>query len=305
VSASRFSPELCEALRACVRGGVAFDEPLARHTSWRVGGPADAFVSPADEDDLCAVMRFASAHALPVTLLGAGSNLLVLDGGVRGLTLSLSEGLRAIHATEVGVVAEAGCRVGRLLTFCAVRGLAGLEFLADIPGTVGGVVAMNAGAMGGELKDVALSIDVVLPGGARRTLAAGDVPFVYRATGLPAGAVVSRCTMRARVGDPREVQERITRIRKIRRAAQPAGASAGSTFKNPPGDHAGRLIEAAGLKGTRAGGAVVSERHANFILNEGSATAADVLTLIRTIQERVRAAFHVALELEVKVVGEP
>jgi UDP-N-acetylmuramate dehydrogenase len=296
-----------EELRSRVRGDVLFDEPLSKHTSWRVGGPADALISPADEADLAEVMRFAKSRGLPLCVLGAGSNLLVRDGGIRGLTLSLGKGLRSLRVADdmLTVIADAGCRIGRLLTFCAVRGLAGLEFLADIPGTVGGVVVMNAGAMGGELKDVAAAIEVLLEDGTPQTLIVEEIPFVYRAAALPPGCVVTRAGLHVTSGDPALIQERISAIRRKRRAAQPTGASAGSTFKNPPLDYAGRLIEAAGLKRLRVGGAEVSERHANFILNTGGATAADVLALIDRIREEVWAKFNVLLELEVKVVGEP
>jgi UDP-N-acetylmuramate dehydrogenase len=300
---ARLTPAQRAQLARRVRGEVRFDEPLSRHTSWRVGGPADALVFPADEADLCAAVRFAAEEGLPKIVLGGGSNLLVRDGGIPGIALCLTRGLRRIDLAQGQVVAEAGCRVGRLLTFCIVRGLAGLEFLADIPGTVGGVVVMNAGAMGGELCDVARWIDVVLEGGAVRRLAAEEVPFAYRTSGLPPGAVVARAGLSVTSGDPRVLAERIGGIRRARRAAQPTGASAGSTFKNPPGDYAGRLIEAAGLKGRRVGAAVVSERHANFIVNLGGATATDILELIDIVQAEVRARFNVQLELEVKVVG--
>jgi UDP-N-acetylmuramate dehydrogenase len=298
-------PALRQELRRRVRGEVRFDEPLSGHTTWRVGGPADALVCPADAADLCEVVRFAHENGLPRLVLGAGSNLLVLDGGVRGIVLALEKGLRRIELSGDDVVAEGGARVGRLLTFCAVRGRAGLEFLADIPGTVGGAVYMNAGAMGSEIKDVATSIGLVLADGRAELVDAAAIPFRYRESGLPAGSIVARCALRTTAGDPAEIQARISAIRKKRRALQPAGPSAGSTFKNPPGDYAGRLIEAAGLKGRRVGDAVVSERHANFLLNAGNASAHDVLALIRIIQAEVRSRFGVSLELEVQVVGDP
>jgi UDP-N-acetylmuramate dehydrogenase len=299
------SPALRSELRARIRGDVRFEEPLARFTSWRIGGPAEAFVEAADSDDVAEVQRFAAAHTLPKLIVGGGSNLLILDGGVRGLVLSMTRGLRSIEEDGDLVVAGAGCRIGRLLTYCTARGRAGLEFLADIPGTVGGVVAMNAGAMGGELRDVARHVDLVYADGTSERVDAARIPFVYRAGRLPQGSIVVRAALETRADAPRAVQTRVSDIRRKRRAAQPAGASAGSTFKNPPGDYAGRLIEAAGLKGRRIGGAEISTRHANFIVNLGGATAADVLELIRIAREEVLRRFQVQLELEVKVVGEP
>lgn len=292
-------------LRASVRGELRFDEPMSLHTSWRVGGPAEVFVSPADQDDLASLLRVAHAHGLPKLVVGGGSNMLVLDGGVPGLVVDTTVGLRKLRQEGSLVVAEGGCRVGRLLTFCATRGRAGLEFLADIPGTVGGVVLMNAGAMGGEVKDAARWIELALADGQRERIDAATVPFVYRRAPLPEGCVVLEAALETHDGEPRAVQARISELRRKRRAAQPQGASAGSTFKNPPGDFAGRLIEAAGLKGRRIGDAEISPRHANFIVNHGQATAKDVLALVQLAQETVRRMFQVELELEVKVVGLP
>jgi UDP-N-acetylmuramate dehydrogenase len=303
--ARHLSPALREELVARVRGLVRFEVPLSRHTTWRVGGPAEALVWPADEADLASVLRFASTHALPWFVLGAGSNLLVQDGGIPGIVISLERGLRRLEASPPLVIAEAGCRIGRLLAFCAARGIAGLEFLAEIPGTVGGAVVMNAGAMGGEVKGVLRWVDLLLSDGTLQRLFAQSIPFAYRHSELPAGSVVVRAALETREGDPREVKDRISSIRRARRAAQPAGATAGSTFKNPPGDFAGRLLEAAGLKGRAVGAAIVSERHANFIVNRGGATAREVLKLIRLMEREVFARFQVRLELEVKVVGEP
>ncbi len=299
------SPELVADLRARLRGEVLADEPMSRHTSWRIGGPADLFVSPADEADLAELMRFLQQHRLPKLMLGGGSNMLVRDGGIRAVVVSLTKGLRAISIEGDLVVAEAGCRVGRLLTFCGARGRAGLEFLADIPGTVGGVVAMNAGAMGGELRDVARHVDFVLEDGSRMRIDAAAIPFSYRSGRIPPGSVVSRATLATTAADPEAVQQAVADIRKKRRAAQPQAPSAGSTFKNPAGDFAGRLIESVGLKGIRIGNAVISTRHANFIVNEGGASAADVLALIELAKREVHARCQIQLELEVKVVGEP
>ena len=300
-----FDDALRAELRARVRGAVRFDEPMRLHTSWRVGGPAEAFVAPADTDDLVETVKFAHGHALPKLLVGGGSNLLVLDGGIPGLVIDTTFGLRSLHQEGALVVAEGGCRIGRLLTFCATRGRAGLEFLADIPGTVGGVVLMNAGAMGGEVKDVARWLDIAREDGQRARIDATSVPFVYRHAPLPEGCVVLNAALETHDGEPKAVQARISEIRRKRRAAQPQGASAGSTFKNPPGDFAGRLIEAAGLKGRRVGDAEISVRHANFIVNVGQATAKDVQALVQLAQEEVRRSFQVELELEVKVVGLP
>jgi UDP-N-acetylmuramate dehydrogenase len=285
---------------------VALDEPLAHWTSLRVGGPADALVRIDTREELVRVLGFCRAHALSVSILGGGFNSLVRDGGLRGVVVRLA-GLREVALAGDGLVrAEAGVTHSQLTRFCAEQGRSGLEFAVGIPGTVGGWIAMNAGVHGREIKDVLTSLELYDPAlGAIGSRAREALVFRYRATELPAGAVVVSATFRTEPAPPEQIRERQKTLLAQRRATQPVDQpSCGSVFKNPAGDYAGRLIEAAGLKGTREGGAMISELHANFIVNLGGASAADVLRLIERARAEVSARFGIALETEVRVEGE-
>ncbi|MEX2208990.1 MAG: UDP-N-acetylmuramate dehydrogenase [Myxococcota bacterium] len=285
---------------------MALDEPLAHWTSLRVGGPADALVRVDTREELVRVCGFCRAHALPVAILGGGFNSLVRDGGLRGVVVRLA-GLREVALAGEGLVrAEAGVTHSQLTRFCAEQGRSGLEFAVGIPGTVGGWIAMNAGVHGREMKDRVTSLELFDPAlGAIASRAREQLVFRYRATELPPGAVVVSATFRTEQAKPEEIRERQKALLAQRRATQPVDQpSCGSVFKNPPGDYAGRLIEAAGLKGTREGNAAISELHANFIVNLGGASAADVLRLIERARAEVSARFGVALETEVRVEGE-
>jgi UDP-N-acetylmuramate dehydrogenase len=283
---------------------VRFDVPLSRFTSLRVGGAADALASPPDREALARTLRVCAEHRLPVTVLGNGFNTLVRDGGVEGVVLRLAA-LREIRREGGDLVAEAGVSHASLTRHCAREGLAGLEFAAGIPGTVGGWVAMNAGVPGREVKDVVRAVEVMEGDGARRCLPADALRFEYRcAPGLPAGAVVVSAAFRVRESSPEQVQGEVDRHLDKRARTQPLDVpSCGSVFKNPTGDFAGRLIEAAGLKGARSGGAEISPVHANFIVNRGGAKAADVLALIGEARAAVHGRTGVWLEPEVRVWG--
>jgi UDP-N-acetylmuramate dehydrogenase len=295
---------LAEKLRLRLRGPVTGDAPLARHTSFKIGGPADVLAVPADVEDLRAALAFAREEGLPVHVLGGGSNTLVRDGGVRGLVLQPGA-LQDLERREPGVRAGAGVRVSRLLAFCTKHGLAGLEVLSGVPGTVGGAIWGNAGAWGGAVADCLDEVELVLPDGRAERLRRSDIPFRYRASGLPPGAVLTAGTFALRSCDPADVRRRISGYLVRRNAVQPVQhRSAGSIFKNPPGDFAGRLVEQAGLKGTGIGGAVISERHGNFIVNRGGARATEVLALMELARRRVRETAGIDLELEVRVIGE-
>ena len=292
---------LADALGAAVR----FDVPLARFTSLRVGGAADALAEPKDRAALAACLRACAAHDVPVTVLGNGFNTLVRDDGVAGLVLRL-HGLRALAREAGGALrAEAGVTHTSLTRHCVQHGLAGLEFGAGIPGTVGGWIAMNAGVPEREVKDVAVDVLVMERDGGERALAPNALRFEYRrAPGLPDGAVVVAAAFRVRDSSPAEVQKEVDRHLEKRSRTQPLDVpSCGSVFKNPPGDFAGRLIEAAGLKGARMGGAEISSVHANFIVNRGGATASDVLALIDRARRTVRDGSGIELEPEVRIVG--
>jgi UDP-N-acetylmuramate dehydrogenase len=294
----------CARLVAAVGGRVRRAEPLARHTSFRIGGPADVLVEPGSPNELAQVVRAASESGQPLTVLGAGSNLLVGDGGIRGVVVKLGPGFRRVAWTESGVTAGAGAHIGKLARAAVARGLSGLEFAEGIPGTVGGALFMNAGAYGGEVGPAVAAVDGVTADGRVETIAGGALSFRYRRTGLPDGFLVTAVSFRLTPATPDAIARRLAELREHRIASQPQGtANAGSIFKNPPGHTAGRLIEAAGLKGRRIGRARISERHANFIVNDGGARASDVQALMAEAQRAVWERNGVWLEPEIKLVG--
>lgn len=284
---------------------LRFAEPLSRHTSWHVGGPADVFFVPRNADELAAFLAALPAD-VPCYFIGLGSNLLVRDGGVRGVVIALHGGIdRLERVAATRVHAEAGVPCARLARQCVKWALGPAEFFAGIPGTVGGALAMNAGAWGGETWPHVVEVDVIDRRGARRTRAAREYRYGYRHLEAPAGDewfLAARFEFERR---PQASAATITSLLVRRRETQPIGAwSCGSTFTNPVGQHAARLIESAGLKGARVGGAVVSEKHSNFVVNEGSATAQDIERLIAHVQHTVEQRHGVRLETEVRIVGE-
>lgn len=284
---------------------VKTDEPMSRHTSWHVGGPAQMYFTPRDRRDLA---RFLAAlpRTVPVLWLGLGSNLLVRDGGLRGVVIVTHHALAALERRDATTVyCEAGVPCARIARQCVKWGLGPAEFFAGIPGTLGGALAMNAGAFGGETWPHVVSVDVIDRGGVEHTRDAAEYVVGYRSVQPPApdegflGALL-RFTRR-----PATQANEIRDLLEKRRQTQPIGEwSGGSTFTNPPGEHAARLIEAAGLKGHRIGGASVSAKHANFLINHGDASAADIEALIRHVQAVVKARTGVELTPEVRIVGE-
>jgi UDP-N-acetylmuramate dehydrogenase len=290
---------------AVLRGTLRHDEPLSRHTVWGIGGPADRLYEPADVDDLCQFLGQLPEDE-PLSWLGLGSNLLVRDGGVRGTTVLISGRLGQIsREDETGVRVEAGVPCPKVARFCAKAGLAGSAFLAGIPGSVGGALAMNAGAFGGEIYDIVERVELVNRQGRRRSLPGAALRPGYRHVQVPPQEWFVAALLRLRTAAPGHGQAEIRALLKRRAATQPVGQrSCGSVFRNPPGDHAARLIEDCGLKGLRMGGAVVSEKHANFIINDDGACARDVEALIAHIVEQVQARHGVRLTPEVRVVGE-
>lgn len=294
-----------DALRAALRGRVAFDEPMSRHTSLRVGGPADALAWPCDVDDVRALCAWCAHEHVPLVAIGAGSNLLVRDGGVRGVVLATGDLRELARTSDTTVRCGAGVRDGRLLVECAAWGLSGIEFLAGIPGTVGGGVAMNAGTRRGEFAGVVARVTTVGPDGRVHERDREACGFSYRATALPAGEVVVAADLSLTPRPRDAIKADVAAIQAERASREPReGDKAGSIFKNPPGDHAGRLIEACGLKGRREGGAEISPAHANWIVSAGGATARDVLALVDRARAEVASRFAVTLEVEVRVVGE-
>jgi UDP-N-acetylmuramate dehydrogenase len=298
-----------------VRGRLLLDEPMARHTSWRVGGPADRFFEPADREDLIEFVKALPADQ-PVLWLGLGSNLLVRDGGFRGTVICLHNALDALRLEPTDVsrltshasrlYAEAGVHCARLAKFAQAQKLAGLGFMAGIPGTVGGALAMNAGAWGGETWPRVAEAELLLRGGGTTWIGRDAVHYRYRHIELPANALGFLAARFEVEPDPEGEHARYTRASLAqRKATQPVGKpSAGSTFRNPPDDHAARLIEACGLKGCRIGGAEVSTQHANFIITAPGARAADVEALITHLALTVKAQTGVELITEVRIVGE-
>jgi UDP-N-acetylmuramate dehydrogenase len=293
-------------LRELAGSRIAFDEPMSRHTTLRIGGPADARFAPASIDELCAVVRACAARGLPMVAVGGGSNLLVRDGGIRGVAVATRNlrGLERVGEAEVRV--EAGVSTGKLLASATGWELGGLEFLGGVPGSVGGGLIMNAGTYLGEFKDVTTEVaSVRLADGALVRRPAAECGFVYRGSALPPDEVVVEGRLALRPRARAEIDAEVRDLRDRRRAREPQRVSnAGSVFKNPPGDHAGRLIEATGLKGTRVGGAECSPVHANWFVNVGGATAADMFELIRIARARVAEVHGVELELEWKVIGD-
>jgi len=284
---------------------ISHDEPMAKHTSWRVGGPADIYFKPRSRDELVDFLRRLDP-ATPVHWVGLGSNLLVRDGGVRGAVIVTAGCLEHLRHLGDGLVeAEAGVPCTVLARHCARWGVGPAEFFAGIPGTVGGALTMNAGAFGGETWQHVAEVEVVNRRGEVARRAPGEYQVAYREVRGPAGEWFLAARFRFDPAQPTSLDGVRTLIQQ-RQAKQPLGMpSCGSVFRNPPGDYAGRLIEAAGLKGFRIGGAQVSDKHANFIINTGQATAADIEALIRHVQGVVEAGQGIRLVPEVHVLGEP
>jgi len=281
------------------------DEPMREHTTLRVGGPADLFVIPRSPEQVSCAVRACRELGVPLLALGNGSNLLVRDGGVRGAVLHVGPGLARCGVEGNRLVAEAGLLLPAAARAAQQSGLDGLAFAEGIPGSMGGAACMNAGAYGGEMAQIVQSVDIVDERGCTCTLPAADLAYRYRHSALlDRGWIVTRVVCALTPGDPQEIAERMRGLAEQRRAKQPLRQpSAGSAFKRPPGRFAARLIDEAGLKGERVGGAQVSPLHAGFIVNTGGATAADLLALIQRVQDKVYACSGVLLEPEVRVVG--
>jgi UDP-N-acetylmuramate dehydrogenase len=293
-------------LRAACGNRVRAAHRLAPLTTFRVGGPAAIYLEPESEADLVAAGEAIRSTGIPHVVLGKGSNVLVADAGFTGLVIRLGRGYRWSSVEGESVRAGAATPFPSLAGVALAHALSGLEFSIAIPGSVGGAVRMNAGAHGAELSDVLEWVDVFkLSEGAAARVPVSEVGLSYRRSALPGDGVVVAVGVRLAPDDPDRIRARMDDAREQRRRTQPlAEANCGSVFKNPPGDHAGRLIEAAGAKGLRVGGAAVSTKHANFIVTSDGTAAADVLELIRTVQELVASRFGVRLDPEVQLVGD-
>lgn len=282
------------------RGEIREEEPLAPFTTWKIGGPAEVLATPLDRGDLSSALRFAAAEGVPWRVLGNGSNLLVRDAGVRGIVLRVRRTLDGVEIEAPAIAAGAGASFPALANVAAEQGLSGLEFAAGIPGTVGGAIVMNAGWHEHETGAVVAHVDWMEADGAIRRIPGADCGFAYRRSGFRGGAgIVLGARFALHPDDPAAVRERMDRFAASRKAGQPTDVpSCGSVFLKPPGDFAGRLIDAAGLKGLRIGDAEVSTKHANFFVNVGRATAADVLSLVERVEREIEARFGVRLVRE-------
>jgi UDP-N-acetylmuramate dehydrogenase len=294
-------------LSACLAEGKLYtEEPMARHTTFRAGGPADWYVEPADETELAAVLKLCREEEVPYYILGNGSNLLVSDDGYRGVIIALDHFWSDIkiegHTIDVG----AGAILSTVARQAMKAGLTGMEGLSGIPGTVGGAVVMNAGAYGAEIKDVLWEVTVMTPDGEIRKLLADTLELGYRTSCIAQlGYIVLRAELELAAGDPEVIRARMEELSVQRRSKQPLEyPSAGSTFKRPEGYFAGKLIQDAGLRGYQVGGAQVSEKHCGFVINRDQATASDIMALCREVQKIVKEQSGVDLEMEVRLLGD-
>lgn len=302
MTAPRTPDRLLDRLPA-VRGEYRENVALARYTWFRVGGPAEVLYLPADEEDLAAFLADVPRD-VPVTVMGVASNLLIRDGGVPGVVIRLRGDFNALTRTDTGIRAGAGALDINVARFAADEGLSGLEFLSGIPGTIGGALRMNAGAYGREIKDVFSSATAVDRAGQRHSLDADAMGFTYRHTGVPGDWIFLSAELSANPDTPEKIAERMAAIGAARSDSQPVRSrTGGSTFKNPPDGHAWELVDAAGCRGLKVGGAMVSEKHCNFLINTGDATAEDLETLGEEVRSRVRAHCGVDLQWEIKRVG--
>lgn len=279
-------------------------EPLKLHTTWKVGGPADLFISLAYQEDLPEILDYSRQNRIPLFVFGSGSNLLVKDGGLKGIALQIGADF-AGHSFRGRILrAKAGANLSRLASVTAEEGLSGLEFAAGIPGSAGGALLMNAGAYGGRIADIFHRALAITRAGEEELLKPADMEFGYRHTRLmERDTIIIWVELALAPGDPSLIREAVRKNMALRRERHPYEPSAGSVFKNPPQGPAGHFIEKAGLKGLEIGGARVSEKHANFIVNTGRARAEDILALMAKVQEEVYQKFGIALKPEVRVIG--
>ncbi len=291
-----------EDIRKVFRGHVAVAEPLAKYTSFRIGGPADFYLEPLDKFDLIEVVRFFKKFEYKFMIIGKGSNLLISDDGFRGAAINLEEGMGNVCLDRETVVADSGVRLSKFVDFCIQHEKSGVEMLAGIPGTIGGAVIMNAGAYGGEISNYLVEVEIYRDDTIQK-VKKEDGGFSYRRSGFVRDVVLNASFLLPE-GNLNELLQRRRELLLKRNQTQPLNLpNSGSMFKNPEGTYAAKLVEAAGLKGTRIGGAQISERHGNFIVNLGHAAASDVLGLVKLARKKVLEQSGIKLELEVKLVG--
>ena len=293
-----------ETLSTMTKGTFLKDEAMAKHTSYRIGGPANAYITPRDKDDLSQILQFANQHGIATYFVGSGSNLLVADEGIDGLVITLGKSLKRLEITGATVFAESGVMLGKMVKECISRNLSGVESMIGVPGTLGGALVMNAGAFGGEISNYLKHVTVMEMDGQEKQYQPGDISFSYRHSTFPDDEIVISAEFELIQSDKETVQEKRAVASGGRKATQPLKfRSAGSVFKNPKEGAAGYYIDQAGLKGTKVGDAEISPIHANFFVNHGKAKASDVVALIRLARETVHDKFGIMLDLEVKPLG--
>lgn len=288
------------------KGQILVDEPMKKHTTFRLGGPADYYLCPETPEQIREILHICEEEKMPCFILGNGSNLLVSDKGFRGVVVQIYKNMNQVLAEGNRIRAQAGALLSLIAKRAAEAGLAGMEFASGIPGTLGGAVVMNAGAYGGEMKDILESVTVLTPEGEIRKLEASELNLGYRTSVVrERGYIVLEAVLLLNPGEKEKILERMEELKIQRVTKQPLEfASAGSTFKRPEGYFAGKLIDDAGLRGYRVGGAQVSEKHCGFVVNTGEATAEEVIQLLQDVQEKVYEKFGVKLEPEVKFLGD-
>jgi len=291
-------------LRSIVKGTLLENEPMSHHTSYGIGGPVSAYITPKDRNDLANILKFAYEHSIETHFIGSGSNLLVADSGIDGIVLTPAKALTHLEFTGRHVVAESGVMLGRLVKECVKRNLTGIESLIGVPGTLGGALVMNAGAFGGEISNYLKSVEIMNMSGTVKIFSPDDIDFSYRFSTIKPDEFVLQARFELKEEDPEIIQEKRNKASKGRKTHQPLRfRSAGSVFKNPEENAAGYLIDQAGLKGTKIGDAEISPHHANFFVNHGKAKASDITELIRIARKSVFEKFGIKLELEVKTIG--
>ena len=287
-----------------ISGRILVNEPMSRHTTFRIGGPCDFFVEIKNQAELTGLLELALGNKVPYFIIGCGSNILVKDKGIRGIVIRLAGDFCKVEFNNESVVSGGGCAIQYFIKRCADNGLGGMEFLAGIPGTIGGAVKMNAGTKTGSIDSILKTVKIMDGNGTIKQVARGEIEFSYRHSGIPENSIVVLAEFGLKRTEKNDIIKNLTELINFRTKTQPVGfQNAGCVFRNPPGDFAAMLIDKAGLKGTKIGGAVVSDIHANYINNTGDASADDVLKLIQIIKSTVKEKFSKELELEIKIVG--
>ena len=291
-------------LRKIVQGTLLENEPMSDHTSYGIGGPAGAYITPKDRCDLAGILKFANKYSIETHFVGSGSNLLVSDSGIDGIVLTPAKSLTQLEFNDGHVIAESGVMLGRLVKECIKRNLTGVESMIGVPGTLGGALVMNAGAFGGEISNYLHSVEIMNMSGEIKTYYPGDIDFAYRFSTLRTDEFVLLARFDLKEEKSIIIQEKKNKASKGRKTNQPLKfRSAGSVFKNPKENAAGYLIDQAGLKGIRVGNAEISKHHANFFVNHGNARSSDITSLIQLARKTVYEKFGIKLELEVKTIG--